>query len=52
MAAPGTKRLEACVSIITEDKKNYIIPLIMQNKLEFACVIKKILGSKFTVIKE
>lgn len=52
MAAPGTKRLEACVSIITEDKKNYIIPLIMHNKVEFASVIKKLLGAKFTVVKE
>lgn len=52
MAAPGTKRLEACVSIITEDKKNFIIPLIMQNKLEFVCVIKSLLGEKFKAIKE
>ncbi len=52
MVAPKSKRLEACLDIITHDKKQIILPLIMNNKLEFTAVIRDIVGDKFVIIKE
>jgi len=52
MVAPGSKKLEACLDIITHDKKQIILPLIMNNKLEFTSVIKNITGNNFSIIKD
>ncbi|MCK5780468.1 MAG: hypothetical protein KAH04_05575 [Psychrilyobacter sp.] len=52
MVAPGSKKLEACLDIITHDKKQIILPLIMNNKLEFTLVIKEITGKNFNIIKD
>ncbi len=52
MVAPKSKKLEACLDIITHDKKQIILPLIMNNKLEFTSVIKEIVSDKFVIIKE
>ncbi len=48
---PGSKKLEACISIITKDKKQIIIPLIMKNRVEFAAVLKEYFNEKFKIIK-
>ncbi|RUA08086.1 MAG: hypothetical protein DSY38_02110 [Fusobacteria bacterium] len=52
MVAPKSKKLEACLDVITHDKKQIIIPLIMNNKLEFTAVIKEITKDKFVIIKD
>lgn len=52
MVAPKSKKLEACLDIITHDKKQIILPLIMNNKLEFTSIIKKITSDKFVIIKD
>ena len=52
MVAPKSKKLEACLDIITHDKKQIILPLIMNKKLEFTSVIKEIVSDKFVVIKD
>jgi hypothetical protein len=52
MVAPKSKKLEACLDIITHDKKQIILPLIMNNKVEFVAVIKEITGDKFEIIKD
>ncbi len=52
MAAPGGKRLEACLSFYTNDKKEIILPLNMKNKLKFVLVIKEVLKDKFEIIEE
>jgi hypothetical protein len=52
MVAPKSKKLEACLDIITHDKKQIILPLIMNNKLEFTAVIKEITADKFVIIKD
>jgi hypothetical protein len=52
MVAPKSKKLEACLDIITHDKKQIILPLIMNNKLEFTAIIKELTADKFVVIKD
>ncbi len=52
MVAPKSKKLEACLDIITHDKKQIILPLIMNNKLEFTAIIKEITADKFVIIKD
>lgn len=52
MVAPGSKRLQACIDVITVDRKEIIIPLIMTNKVEFTAAIKKQLNRNFKVIKD
>lgn len=52
MAAPGGKRLEACLAFYTEDKKEIILPLIMRDKLKFITVIRKVLGEKFEIVED
>ena len=52
MVAPKSKKLEACLDIITHDKKQIILPLIMNNKVEFTSVIREIVGNKFEIIKD
>ena len=52
MVAPKSKKLEACLDVITHDKKQIIIPLIMNNKLEFTAVIRDITKDKFVIIKD
>ena len=43
------KKIEPCLDIITKDKVEMIIPLIMNKKAEFVTVIKKINQDKFTI---
>lgn len=45
------KNLEPLLDIITLDKKQYIIPLYMNNKLKFVYCIKSILKDKFIIKK-
>ena len=52
MVAPKSKRLEACLDIITHERKQIILPLIMNNKLEFTSVIREIVSDKFVIIKD
>lgn len=52
MVAPKSKKMEACLDIITHDKKQIILPLIMNNKLEFTSVIREIVGDKFVIIED
>lgn len=52
MVAPGSKRLQACIDVITVDRKEIIVPLIMTNKVEFTAVIRKQLREKFKIIKD
>ena len=52
MVAPKSKKLEACLDVITHDKKQIIIPLIMNDKLEFTSVVRKIVSDKFVIIKD
>ena len=47
----GGKNLEPLLDIITLDKKQYIIPLYMNNKLKFVYCIKSILKDKFIIKK-
>lgn len=52
MLVPRGKKLQFCLSFYTEDKKEIILPLIMNKKLEFVLLIKKILGEKFQIIED
>lgn len=52
MVAPKSKKMEACLDIITHDKKQIILPLIMNNKLEFTSVIREIVADKFVIIED
>lgn len=52
MVAPKSKKLEACLDIITHDKKQIILPLLMGNKLEFTLVVKELTKDKFSIIKD
>lgn len=52
MVAPGSKKLQACIDVITVDRKEIIIPLIMTKKVEFTALLKNYLGHKFSVIKD
>jgi len=52
MVAPGSKKLQACIDVITVDRKEIIIPLIMAKKADFAALLRKQLQSKFSVIKD
>ncbi|WP_319202841.1 hypothetical protein [uncultured Ilyobacter sp.] len=52
MVAPGGKKLQTCVEIITKDKVKVIIPLIMRNKINFAALLRKKLGNKFEIIRD
>lgn len=52
MVAPGSKKLQACIDVITVDRKEIIIPLIMAKKADFAALLRKQLQGKFSVIKD
>ncbi|WP_372713330.1 hypothetical protein [Ilyobacter sp.] len=52
MVAPGGKKLQTCMEIITKDKVKVIIPLIMRNKINFAALLRKKLENKFEIIKD
>lgn len=52
MVAPGSKKLQACLDIITTDRKEIIIPLIMTKKVEFVALLRKKLQGKFKVVKD
>lgn len=52
MVAPGSKKLQACIDIITVDRKEIIVPLIMGKKVEFTAMLRKKLQGKFSVIKD
>ena len=45
------RRMEVVLDIVTEEGQEVIIPLMMNNKLRFASLIKNKLGRKFTVEK-
>ncbi len=49
MLPAGMKRLDICLDIITKDKVQIIIPLMMNNKLEFTSIIKGILEKEFYI---
>ena len=48
---PGSKRMEACISIITKDRKQVIIPLIMRKRVEFVAVLRAYYQEKFKIVK-
>ena len=52
MVAPGSKKLQACIDIITVDRKEIIIPLIMSKKVEFVAILRKHLQRNFSVITD
>lgn len=43
--------IQVVVDIITQDKKQFIIPLMMGKKMEFVLMLKKDLGNKFKIQK-
>ncbi|MGL4252462.1 MAG: hypothetical protein ACRCU6_03400 [Fusobacteriaceae bacterium] len=43
--------IQVVIDIITQDKKQYIIPLMMGRKMEFVLMLKKLLGEKFKIQK-
>ena len=45
------KRMEVVLDIITEEGQEIIIPLMMNNKLRFASLMKNQFGRKFTIEK-
>lgn len=45
------KRMEVVLDILTNDGQQIIIPLMMNNKLRFASLIKNRLGRKFSIQK-
>lgn len=45
------KKVQVILRIITKDKKEIIIPLIMNKKVEFVATVKYLLKEKFIVIK-
>ena len=44
-------RLQVIIRIVTTDKREIIIPLIMGNKIDFICTLKDELKDKFSIIK-
>lgn len=52
MVAPGSKKLQACIDVITVDRKEIIIPLIMTKKADFTALLRKQLQGKFSVIRD
>lgn len=44
-------RLQVIIRIVTIDKREIIIPLIMGNKIDFICTLKDELKGKFSIIK-
>lgn len=45
------KKVEVVVDIITVEKKQIIVPLMMSKKVEFVAILKKELGNRFSIIK-
>lgn len=45
------KRMEVVLDIVTEEGQEIIIPLMMNNKLRFASLMKNQFGRKFTIEK-
>lgn len=43
------KKYDVCIDIVTKDKVEMVIPLIMNRKVEFVSVIKKMMGNKFSI---
>ncbi|MBZ4682661.1 MAG: hypothetical protein PWP46_339 [Fusobacteriaceae bacterium] len=52
MVIPNTKKIEACLDIITTEKKQYIIPLVMNKKIEFCAILRELEREKFKIIKD
>ncbi|MEG1978149.1 MAG: hypothetical protein RRZ91_04860 [Cetobacterium sp.] len=44
-------RLQVIIRILTKDKREIIIPLIMNKKIEFICVLRDELKERFQIIK-
>lgn len=44
-------RLQIVIRIVTKDKREIIIPLIMGNKIDFICTLRDELKDKFSIIK-
>ncbi len=51
MLAPGRKKVQYCLSIITKEKIQMIFPLVMHNRFQFVMLMKKIFENKFFVDK-
>ncbi|BDU50472.1 hypothetical protein [Haliovirga abyssi] len=49
MVPTGGKNIEKCIDIITKEKKQYIIPLIMSKSVEFVAVLRKKYSKKFSM---
>ncbi|MDX8335765.1 MULTISPECIES: hypothetical protein [Cetobacterium] len=43
--------IQVIIRIVTKDRKEVIIPLIMGNKINFICVLRDELKDKFSIIK-
>lgn len=52
MVAPGSKKLQACIDVITTDRREIIIPLVMGKKVDFAALMRKQLQEKFSVVRD
>lgn len=44
-------KLQVVIRIVTKDKREIIIPLIMNKKIEFICVLRDALKERFTITK-
>ncbi|MGL4652397.1 hypothetical protein [Cetobacterium sp.] len=44
-------RLQVIIRIVTKDKREIIVPLIMGNKIDFICTLRDELGDRFSIIK-
>lgn len=49
MIAPGTKKFQICLDIITKDKMRFILPLIMNKRERFVGIVKKIIERNFYI---
>lgn len=47
----GRGRIQIILRIVTKDKKEIIIPLMMNKRIEFVAVLRKNLDKKFHIIK-
>lgn len=49
---PGIKGLIETITIITKNREEIIVPLIMSNKFMFVMVLKEMIGNNFKIIEE
>lgn len=47
----GKGRIQTILRIVTKEKKEIIIPLMMNKKIEFVAIFRKTLGERFYIVK-